>query len=238
MNCSVARALAVVGERWSLLIVREALDGARRFGEFRDRLGIASNLLAARLDTLVAAGVLRRVPYQEAGSRPRMEYHLTEQGQDLRPTLITLLEWGDKYLADPQGPSVIVRHGPPSADADDDTAACDEPVRVVLECAAGRSHLPPRRSTAPPAQPRSSWHPPGEVRSGPSATFCAVEVHVLGASPRWSAGQRHPPEHLTTRTTVLGSRNTRRAASASPEWVQPMVRAPRVRARHRARLAR
>ncbi len=138
VNCSVARALAVVGERWSLLIVREALDGARRFGDFRARLGLASNLLATRLDTLVAAGVMRRAPYREPGGRQRFEYHLTQQGQDLRPTLISLLEWGDKYLADPPGPSVIVRHRA----ADDDTA-CEEPVRVVLECAAGHTHLPP-----------------------------------------------------------------------------------------------
>ncbi|MFB4271576.1 winged helix-turn-helix transcriptional regulator [Nonomuraea sp. GTA35] len=138
VNCSVARALAVVGERWSLLIVREALDGARRFGEFRARLGMASNLLAARLDTLVTAGVMRRAPYQEPGDRQRFEYHLTEQGHALRPTLIALLEWGDKYLADPQGPSVIVRHR-----LADDGTACEEPVKVVLECAAGHTHLPP-----------------------------------------------------------------------------------------------
>lgn len=137
VNCSVARALAVVGERWSLLIVREALDGARRFGEFRARLGIASNLLATRLDTLVAAGVMRRVPYQEPGDRQRFEYQLTEQGLDLRPTLVALLEWGDKYLADPEGPSVIVRH------RSVDETPCEESVKVVLECAAGHTHLPP-----------------------------------------------------------------------------------------------
>ncbi|MFJ4621575.1 winged helix-turn-helix transcriptional regulator [Streptomyces sp. NPDC088812] len=138
VNCSVSRALAVVGERWSLLIVREALDGARRFGEFRARLGIASNLLSTRLDTLLAAGVMRRVPYQEPGDRQRFEYELTEQGLDLRSTLVALLEWGDKYLADPQGPSVIVRH-----QAADEEDACEQQVRVVLECAAGHTHLPP-----------------------------------------------------------------------------------------------
>ncbi|MBH5336055.1 helix-turn-helix transcriptional regulator [Streptomyces pactum] len=137
VNCSVARALAVVGERWSLLIVREALDGARRFGEFRTRLGIASNLLAARLDTLVTAGVLRRVPYQDPGDRQRFAYELTEQGMALRPTLVALLEWGDTYLADPQGPSVVVRHRPAGEEV------CDQPVRLVLECAAGHTHLPP-----------------------------------------------------------------------------------------------
>ncbi|TYB56837.1 helix-turn-helix transcriptional regulator [Nonomuraea sp. PA05] len=139
VNCSVARALSVVGERWSLLIVREALDGARRFSEFQARLGIARNLLATRLDTLVAAGVLRRVPYQEPGDRQRHAYELTEQGLALRPTLVALLEWGDNYLADQQGPSVIVRHRSP----DDDTSSCDEPVRVVLECAGGHGHLAP-----------------------------------------------------------------------------------------------
>ncbi|MFI8194550.1 winged helix-turn-helix transcriptional regulator [Streptomyces sp. NPDC085946] len=137
VNCSVARALAVVGERWSLLIVREALDGARRFGEFRSRLGIASNLLTSRLNTLVAAGVLQRIPYQDPGDRQRFEYQLTEQGLDLRPTLVALLEWGDKYLADPQGPSVIVRHKSAGEEA------CEQPVRLVLECAAGHTRLPP-----------------------------------------------------------------------------------------------
>lgn len=139
VNCSVARALAVVGERWTLLIVREAMDGARRFSEFRDRLGIASNLLAGRLDTLVTAGVMRRIPYQQPGERQRYEYELTERGLDLRPALVALLEWGDKYLADAQGPSVIVRHRP--ADGDD---PCDQPVRIVLECGAGHSHLSPK----------------------------------------------------------------------------------------------
>ncbi|AEH09706.1 MULTISPECIES: winged helix-turn-helix transcriptional regulator [Protofrankia] len=107
-------------------------------GEHPDPAGIASNLLATRLDTLVAAGVLRRVPYQEPGDRQRFEYQLTEQGLDLRPTLVALLEWGDKYLADPRGPSVVVRHRPAN-----DEDACDEPVRVVLTCAAGHIQLPP-----------------------------------------------------------------------------------------------
>ncbi|MFG2846302.1 winged helix-turn-helix transcriptional regulator [Kitasatospora sp. NPDC048296] len=136
-NCSMARALSVVGERWSLLIVREAVDGATRFGEFRARLGIASNLLSTRLDGLVATGVMHRVPYQEPGDRQRYEYRLTEQGLALRPTLMALLEWGDTYLADEAGPPVVVRHGGP-----DEEHRCDEPVTLVLECAAGHTHLP------------------------------------------------------------------------------------------------
>ncbi|MEU1284168.1 helix-turn-helix domain-containing protein [Kitasatospora sp. NPDC005856] len=148
-NCSVGRALAEVGERWSLLIVREALDGVTRFGEFRARLGIASNLLSTRLDRLVAAGVMNRVAYQEPGDRQRFEYRLTEKGADLRPTVIALLEWGDKHLADEQGPSVVVRHG--TAEDHD----CDEPVTLVLACAAGHTGLAPEsvyRSPGPGAR--------------------------------------------------------------------------------------
>ncbi|MEV7908701.1 winged helix-turn-helix transcriptional regulator [Streptomyces anulatus] len=149
VNCSVARALAVVGERWTLLIVREAFDGVRRFGDFRARLGIASNLLAARLDALVETGVMRRVPYREPGDRQRYEYQLTERGIDLRPVLIALLQWGDKHLADSQGPSVIVRHR-----TDPGQAACEEPVRLVLQCVGGHTPLPPHavwRSPGPGA---------------------------------------------------------------------------------------
>jgi DNA-binding HxlR family transcriptional regulator len=138
VNCSVARALSVIGERWTLLIVREAMDGARKFGEFRSRLGIASNLLTSRLNTLVDAEVMERIPYQDPGARRHYEYRLTSRGLDLRPTLIALLEWGDKYLADPEGPSVTVRH-----QATGDEKPCDEPVRVVLECAAGHARLTP-----------------------------------------------------------------------------------------------
>jgi DNA-binding HxlR family transcriptional regulator len=135
-NCSMARALAVVGERWALLIVREAFYGVHRFGEFKSRLGIASNLLATRLNTLVETGVMERVAYRDPGDRQRWEYRLTERGLDLRPVLIALMQWGDKYLCDPDGPPVIVRHhaGPDEPD-------CEEPVRVVIECAGGHAPL-------------------------------------------------------------------------------------------------
>ena len=149
-NCSVARALAVVGERWSLLIVREAFDGVRRFQDFRARLGIASNLLAARLDKLVEAGVLRRRPYRDPGGRTRHEYLLTERGHDLRPVLVALLEWGDAHCADPEGPSVIVRHKSSLGDP-----PCDAPVELVLRCQRGHEHLSSRhlrRSPGPSAR--------------------------------------------------------------------------------------
>lgn len=133
VNCGMARALAVVGERWTLLIVREAFNGVHRFQDFRARLGIASNLLTARLETLVETGVMRRSPYREPGGRQRNEYYLTERGRDLRAVTLALMQWGDKYFADPEGPSVIPRH--------EAEPACDEPIRVVLECAGGHSHL-------------------------------------------------------------------------------------------------
>jgi DNA-binding HxlR family transcriptional regulator len=97
-NCSIARALEVVGERWTLLIVRDAFLGLRRFDEFQERLGIARNVLADRLNRLVDEGILERVRYNE---RPeRFEYRLTRKGRDLVPALVSLRQWGDKYRSE------------------------------------------------------------------------------------------------------------------------------------------
>jgi DNA-binding HxlR family transcriptional regulator len=106
--CSIARALELVGERWTLLILRDAFRGARRFEEFQRSLGIARNVLGSRLQRLVAAGILVRVPYQE--HPPRDEYRLTEKGLDLWPVMIDLLQWGDAHLAGAAGPPVLIRH--------------------------------------------------------------------------------------------------------------------------------
>jgi len=98
-NCSIARALELVGERWTLLIVRDAFFGLRRFDEFQDSLGIASNVLASRLDRLVGAGIFERVRYQQ---RPdRFEYRLTERGRALRTPLLALMQWGDGISGKP-----------------------------------------------------------------------------------------------------------------------------------------
>lgn len=106
--CSIARALEVVGERWSLLIVRDALLGLRRFEEFQDSLGIARNVLADRLGRLVSAGVLERVRYQQ---RPdRFEYRLTAMGQQLFIPVLALMQWGDEHLAGPVGPPRVAQH--------------------------------------------------------------------------------------------------------------------------------
>lgn len=106
--CSVARALEVVGERWTLLIVRDALLGLRRFEEFRADLGVASNVLAARLDRLCAEGLLERRVYAE---RPeRHEYVPTQKARELRPTLFMLMKWGDRHYPAAAGPPRLTLH--------------------------------------------------------------------------------------------------------------------------------
>jgi len=97
-NCSIARALELVGERWTLLIIRDAFLGLRRFEQFQDSLGIARNVLTDRLNRLVDEGILERVAYSERP--PRFEYRLTEKGRDLRVALLALMQWGDRHLSE------------------------------------------------------------------------------------------------------------------------------------------
>ena len=107
-SCSIAGALEVVGERWSLLIVRDILLGLRRFDELQGHLGIARNVLQARLTRLAEHGVIERVPYQQ---RPvRYEYRLTEKGLDLWPMIVALMKWGDRYAPPEGGPAVLIEH--------------------------------------------------------------------------------------------------------------------------------
>jgi len=107
-NCSVARALEVLGDRWTLLVIRDAFLGVRRFDDFQRNLGVARNVLSDRLQRLVDEGLLERQRYQE---RPeRFEYRLSEKGIELWPTIITLMKWGDRYYAPPEGKPRIVRH--------------------------------------------------------------------------------------------------------------------------------
>ena len=103
-NCSIA--LGVLGERWTFLILREAMDGVTRFAQFRDALGIAPDVLTDRLTTLVEYGVMSRVPYREPGSRSRYAYTLTSAGEELQVALGSLQQWGDAYLPRPDGPTV------------------------------------------------------------------------------------------------------------------------------------
>jgi DNA-binding HxlR family transcriptional regulator len=107
-NCSIARTLELIGERWSILVLRDVFLGIRRFDAIQHDLGIARNVLATRLDRLVGAGILEKRPYQE---RPlRHEYRLTEKGLDLWPVFVELLRFGDRHLATPAGPPVVLRH--------------------------------------------------------------------------------------------------------------------------------
>ncbi|MFJ6216177.1 winged helix-turn-helix transcriptional regulator [Streptomyces sp. NPDC092296] len=107
-NCSVARTLEIVGERWSLLILRDAIfAGSTRFTEFQRQLGIAPNILASRLERFVAAGLMRTRRISE--EHATHEYVLTDKGRDLQAVIIALTEWGDRWAA-PQGPPIIYRH--------------------------------------------------------------------------------------------------------------------------------
>lgn len=122
MHCSVAQCLEVVGEWWTMLIVRDAFLGVSRFDQFQKRLGISRNVLHERLNTLVAAGVLVKVPYSE--HPPRHDYRLTDKGRDLWPVLTAMRQWGDRYAA-PGGPPLQVVH-----------TSCGQIAEAMLTCLA------------------------------------------------------------------------------------------------------
>ncbi|GII52302.1 hypothetical protein Pth03_06910 [Planotetraspora thailandica] len=138
-NCSIERSLAVLGEKWTLLVLREAFNGVRRFADLQAGTGAPRQVLSARLSRLVEEGLLRKTPYQEPGQRQRDEYRLTEKGLDLYPILIALMHWGDRYVADPEGPSVVITH-----------RGCGAPVDLRLHCADGHEVAGPREATALP----------------------------------------------------------------------------------------
>jgi DNA-binding HxlR family transcriptional regulator len=125
-RCSVARTASVVGDGWTMLVLRDLLNGIRRFDDLAAHLGIARNVLTRRLAALVDEGVVQRVPYREPGSRERHEYRLTEAGRDLLPVILAMLAWGDAHRAGPDGPPVRVEH-----------LACGAPVHVELRCTEG-----------------------------------------------------------------------------------------------------
>ena len=122
--CTVARGAEVLGERWTLLVVRELLYGAHRYGEIAAGTGAATDVLAARLRRLVDAGVVERRPYSQRP--PRSEYHLTEAGRELAPVLVLLLGWGDRWANDEV--PVVLEHAP----AGEPT----HPVEAHVTCAA------------------------------------------------------------------------------------------------------
>jgi len=141
-HCSLARSLAVIGDRWTLLILRDAFLRVRRFDDFQARLGIARRVLQERLETLVEAGVLEKVPYQD---RPlRHEYRLTQKGLDLYPVLLGLVHWGDAYYAGPEGPPMLHRH-----------KTCGHDFRSVVTCSCCGEALDPR-AVEPHINPKAS----------------------------------------------------------------------------------
>lgn len=125
-NCTIGRALEVASDRWLFVVLREVFQGIRRFDDLTVRTGIPRQVLTDRLKRLVESGLLKRVPYREPGQRSRFEYRLTQQGLDFYPILIALQEWGNRYLADPEGPPLVFVH-----------RDCGEPVELVVRCSAG-----------------------------------------------------------------------------------------------------
>lgn len=132
-NCTVGRTMAILGERWTFVVLREAFNGVRRFDDIRRHSGIPRQVLSNRLALLVEQDILRREPYQDPGERARHEYRLTEKGFDLYPVLVAIADWGDRYLADPGGPPVEFEH-----------SDCGSPVHSSLECAKGHRVDRPR----------------------------------------------------------------------------------------------
>ena len=125
-NCTIGRTLDILGDRWSFIVLREVFQGIRRFDDLTVRTSIPRAVLTDRLRRLVDSGVLRREPYRDPGARSRFEYRLTEKGLDLYPVLLALQAWGDRYLADPEGPPIQFVH-----------RDCGEPLHLVMRCEGG-----------------------------------------------------------------------------------------------------
>lgn len=122
-SCSLARALAVLGDRWTLLVLREAFFGARRFEDFQRMTQASPRLVAGRLAKLVAEGLMEKRRYQERPARD--EYRLTAKGRDLHAAMLSLSQWGQRWLGDPENPPVLLTH----------RGGCGRPLRPVLVCA-------------------------------------------------------------------------------------------------------
>ncbi|HEY5336033.1 MAG TPA: helix-turn-helix domain-containing protein [Mycobacteriales bacterium] len=136
MHCSVAQCLEVVGEWWSMLILRDVFLGVTRFDQFQERLGISRNILNQRLGRLVDEGVLEKVSYSE--HPPRYDYRLTDKGRDLWPVLTAMRQWGDQYAA-PDGPPLEVIH-----------RGCGQVSQAVLTCSACGDPMTVRDARAVP----------------------------------------------------------------------------------------
>jgi DNA-binding HxlR family transcriptional regulator len=150
-NCTVQRALNVVGDRWTFVVLREVFNGIRRFDDMRQRTDVPRQVLSGRLAKLVDEGLLRRVPYREEGQRARHEYRLTQKGLDLYPVLVALNTWGSTYYADAEGSPLSFTH-----------RDCGAEVAVTLRCAEGHDVEQPR-DVAPQPGPGARRRRPSEL---------------------------------------------------------------------------
>ena len=170
--CSLARTVAVIGDRWSLLILRESFLRKRRFEAFQAALGITRHLLAERLKKLVRLGVLRRIPYQE--SPKRYEYILTQKGLDLYPVIMSLVHWGNTHMVDSRGRPMLHEH-----------KSCGkmfDPVMVCSECgeplAAKQVHVHPGPG-ARPASEKPSLDKGAKPRNSPASGVRLSSRHFI-----------------------------------------------------------
>jgi DNA-binding HxlR family transcriptional regulator len=138
-QCSMFRTLAIIGEKWTMLLIRDCANGVHRFDDFRRHVGLSEAVLAHRLRTLVAQGIFETREYQEPGQRKRREYRLTAKGWDLFPVLVALMQFGDKHLADDGGEPWQVRH-----------KACGHRVRAEVRCSHDGAVLTPRDTESVP----------------------------------------------------------------------------------------
>ncbi|RHW27641.1 transcriptional regulator [Nocardioides immobilis] len=138
-NCTLGRTMEILGERWTVVVLREVFFGVRRFDDIRRHAGIPRQVLTNRLATLVNQGLLHKVPYREEGTRTRHEYRLTDRGLELQPILLAITQWGDRHLADPQGPSTVFVH-----------RDCEEPLQLQVCCAGGHRVASPREVATRP----------------------------------------------------------------------------------------
>lgn len=179
MPCSIARTLAVVGEAWTPLILRDIVFGITKFDELQRDLGVATNILTDRLNTLVEYGLLTREQYEHRP--PRHRYELTEKGADLLPVLLALMRWGDRWAADPAGPPVsIVHHG------------CGQPTEPTMTCSGCGE---PLRATEVGARagPGAQRGPGAYLLPGWLAAPGRAELRDAAPPPQITGAGRFPP---------------------------------------------
>ncbi|GAT69208.1 transcriptional regulator [Planomonospora sphaerica] len=181
-NCSIERTLAIVGEKWTFLVLREAFSGVRRFADMQAATGAPRQVLSARLARLVEEGLLRKVPYREPGQRQRDEYRLTEMGRDLYPIMVALMHWGDRYRSGSGGPPVLLTH-----------RGCGALVEQRFRCAEGHEVAGPREITPLPG--------PGALNVAPAVAAARATSDTGSAGPATSDTGSAGPATSGTRAT-------------------------------------